>query len=214
MTSTATGDRYRAANQRLVLAAIANKVLASDPATMASTVEALSRYVTTDFDVTEIVSLAQNLRGMDMENDLYTAMEPTTSEYINETWYERLDETAWKEMMSRVDQGSPPTEEDEVDQATGTVLASAGDGGSASGRTHEGLQACCRSIRYAFGHGGGAQRHPACRDWRAKRPTRFRSWAIRPMRATPAAATIKTPWWCTMTAAKATPPRRSRRRSA
>ena len=34
-------------------------------ATMASTVEALSRYVTTDFDVTEIVSLAQNLRGMD-----------------------------------------------------------------------------------------------------------------------------------------------------
>lgn len=126
------GDRYRAANQRLVLAAIANKVLASDPATMASTVEALSRYVTTDFDVTEIVSLAQNLRGMDMENDLYTAMEPTTSEYINETWYERLDETAWKEMMSRVDQGSPPTEEDEVDQAAGTVLASAGDGGSAS----------------------------------------------------------------------------------
>ena len=32
------GDRYRAANQRLVLSAIAKKVLASDPATMASTV--------------------------------------------------------------------------------------------------------------------------------------------------------------------------------
>ena len=73
---------------------------------------------------------------MDVENDLYSAMEPTTSEYINETWYERLDETAWKEMMSRVDQGlaadgggrggcRPP----------GTVLASAGDGGSASSKS-------------------------------------------------------------------------------
>ena len=129
------GDRYRAANQRLVLAAIAKKILASDPATMVSTVEALSRYITTDFDVTEIVALAQNMRGIDVENDIYSAMEPTTSEYINETWYEHLDETAWKEMMSRVDQGLPPTEEDEVDAATGTVLASAGDGGSASSKS-------------------------------------------------------------------------------
>ena len=107
-TTTATANRYRAANQRLVLAAIAKKILASDPATMVSTVEALSRYITTDFDVTEIVALAQNMRGIDVENDIYSAMEPTTSEYINETWYEHLDETAWKEMMSRVDQGCRP----------------------------------------------------------------------------------------------------------
>lgn len=127
------GDRYRAANQRLVMAAIAKKVLSSDPATMVSTVEALSQYVTTDFEVSEIVGLAQNLRGIDVDEDIYSAMEPTTSEYINSTWYEHLDEAAWREMMSRVDQGLPPTEEDEIDQATGTVLASAGDGGSSAG---------------------------------------------------------------------------------
>ena len=126
------GDRYRAANQRLVMAAIAKKILASDPATMVSTVEALSRYVTTDFDVSEIVGLAQNMRGMDTATDIYTAMEPTTSEYKNNTWYEHLDKAAWQKMMQRVDQGLSPTEEDEVDAATGTVLASAGDGGTAS----------------------------------------------------------------------------------
>ena len=126
------GDRYRAANQRLVLAAIAKKILSSDPATIASTVEALSHYVTTDFEVSEIVSLAQDMRGMDTSSDIYTAMEPTTSEYINNTWYEKLDKTAWQKMMQRVDQGLPPTEEDEVDSATGAVLASTGDGGTSS----------------------------------------------------------------------------------
>ena len=123
------GDRFRAANQRLVLAAIAKKILASDPATMVSTVEALSRYVTTDFDVAEIVSLAQSMRGMDVSTDFYTAMEPTTSEYVNNTWYEHLDKTAWQKMMERMKQGLSPTEEDEIDAATGTILATAGVGG-------------------------------------------------------------------------------------
>ena len=36
------GDRYRAANQRLVLGAIAKKILSTDPATMANTISALS----------------------------------------------------------------------------------------------------------------------------------------------------------------------------
>ncbi len=132
------GDRYRAANQRLVLTAIAKKVLSSDPATMVSTIEALSRYVTTDFDVSEIISLAQNLRGLDTSTDFYTAMEPTTSEYVNETWYEHLDKTEWQKMMQRVEAGLAPVEEDEIDEATGTVLATAGDGGTSSSSSSSG----------------------------------------------------------------------------
>lgn len=121
------GDRYRAANQRLVLSAIAKKILSSDPVTMVNTVNALSKYITTDFDLSEIVSLANNMRGMDTQASIYSAMEPTTSKYENSTWYEFVDETAWKTMMSRVDQGLPPTTEDEVDARSGTVLASTGD---------------------------------------------------------------------------------------
>lgn len=122
------GDSYRAANQRLVLAAIAKKLLSSDVATMANTISSLSGYVTTDLGITDIIGIAQTMQGLDPDNDIYSAMEPTTSEYINDIWYEITDVEAWKKMMNRVDQGLPPTEEDVIDEASGTVLASTGSG--------------------------------------------------------------------------------------
>ncbi len=134
------GDRYRAANQRLVLGAIAKKILQSDVATMASTIEALSQYVTTDFKIADILALANSLQGLDPAKDIYSAMEPTESEYRNETWYEKLDVEAWNTMMNRVKEGLPPTEEDQVDELNGTVLASAGDGAGGAGDNETGVQ--------------------------------------------------------------------------
>ena len=122
------GDSYRAANQRLVLAAIARKLLAADVATMASTVQALSQYVTTDLEITDIIGIAQAMQGLDPATDIYSGMEPTTSEYIGGIWYEINDAEAWKTMMERVDQGLPPTDQDVVDEASGTILASTGSG--------------------------------------------------------------------------------------
>ncbi len=124
------GDRFRAANQRLVLSAIAKKVLESDAATMVNTVAALSKHVTTDFEISGILSVAQSMRGLNPEQDVYTAMEPTTASYVNGGWYEYLDVPAWEAMMARVDQGLPPTEGDVVDEASGTVLATTGNGGT------------------------------------------------------------------------------------
>ena len=109
------GDRYRAANQREVIRAVAQKVLKSDPATIASTVSTMASYVRTDMDVASIVSLALQFVGMNPETDIYTGMEPTTARYINATWFELCDTTAWRKMMRRVDQGLPPTEEGDVD---------------------------------------------------------------------------------------------------
>lgn len=134
------GDRYRAANQRLVLAAIAKKILASDVATMASTIETLSQYITTDFKIGDILALANSMKDIDPATDIYSAMEPTESEYRNDTWYEKLDKQAWSTMMNRVKQGLPPTEEDEVDELNGTVLASVGDGAGAAGDSEAGVQ--------------------------------------------------------------------------
>ncbi len=135
------GDRYRAANQRLGLGAIAKKILSSDVATMASTIEALSQYVTTDFKIADILALANSLQGLDPSKDIYSAMEPTISEYRNETWYEQLDVEAWNTMMNRVKQGLPPTETDQVDELNGTVLASAGDGAGGTSDQETGVQA-------------------------------------------------------------------------
>ena len=122
------GDSFRAANQRLVLSAIAKKLLAADVATMAGTVQALSQYVTTDLEISDIIGLAQAMQGLDPSTDIYSAMEPTTSQYINNIWYEINDVDEWKKMMARVDQGLPPTDQDVVDEASGTILASTGSG--------------------------------------------------------------------------------------
>ncbi len=108
MTSTATATATASgADQRLVLGAIAKKILSTDPATMANTISALSQYITTDFEVGDIAALATSMQGIDPSKDIYSAMEPTISEYKNDTWYEQLDVAAWNTMMG---EGLPPTE--------------------------------------------------------------------------------------------------------
>ena len=128
-----SGDSYRAANQRLVVSAILEKLLQSDAPTMLGTVQALTQYVTTDMSVGEILTLANSMRGIDMASGFYTAMNPTTSAYVDDIWWEMMDTAAWRTMMKRIDQGLPPLAEDAIDPATGIAFASAGAGGQRSG---------------------------------------------------------------------------------
>lgn len=126
------GDAIRAANQRLVLSAIMKKVMNSDVATITNTVSTLAEYVTTDYSVTGLIGLAQSMMGIDVSNNVYTAAVPTTSVYEDNLWWEVLDEAAWEEMMDRVKQGLSPTEETQIDEASGATMSSAGSGGSAN----------------------------------------------------------------------------------
>lgn len=151
------GDTYRAANQRMVLGAIMEKVLNSDPVTMASTIEALSQYVVTDFSLADIIKLATSMVGMDMNRDFYTAMEPTTSALINEVWYEKVIQSEWDAMMDRVRQGLPPTEEDVVHES-GTVLATSGSGSSHTDLIEKAQRSGTVSVKNGTGKAGlGAQ---------------------------------------------------------
>ena len=68
--------------------------------------------------------------GIDVSNNVYTAAVPTTSVYENDIWWEEVDVSAWEEMMDRVKQGLSPTEETQIDEATGATMSSAGGGGS------------------------------------------------------------------------------------
>lgn len=129
------GDAIRAANQRTMISAIMKKLMSSDIATLTNTVSTLAQYITTDYSVSGILGLAQSMVGIDTDNNVYSAAVPTESVYENNVWYEKLQKTAWDKMMSRVKQGLSPTEEDVVDKASGTVMASSGSGGSGSGDT-------------------------------------------------------------------------------
>ena len=120
--SYGAGDYYRMANQRLVLGAIAEKLLASDPVTMASTISAMADYITTDLDMSAIISIATQMRGMDTDEDIYSAANPTTSSYIDSLWYEICDLEDWQEMMARVDAGLTPYEDEARSANTGGTL--------------------------------------------------------------------------------------------
>lgn len=122
------GDIFRAANQRVVLSAVAGKLLKSDALTIANTINSISEAVITDMSIDQIIATAQSMRGLDPSTDIYTATIPSDSEYVGGIWYEVIDRDAMKKMISRVDQGLPPTEEDQVDELTGTVISNSGSG--------------------------------------------------------------------------------------
>ena len=129
------GDLYRAANQRLVLAAIVNKILSSDPVTMAGAINSCAECVNTDLDVTEILSLANSFRGFDSSQKLYSATFPVTSEYSDDIWWDIAQLDEWSTMRERMDEGLAPYSEDIVDSTTGTILATAGDSADESEST-------------------------------------------------------------------------------
>ena len=119
---------YRAANQRMVIGAIVKKVLQlGDLTTMAATVSELANSVTTDFSVTDIVGLVGQFRSFDVDNNMYSGQVPTISEYINNLWYEIVDEDAWNEMMDRVKAGESPYSDASQDFTAG-VAGSIGSG--------------------------------------------------------------------------------------
>lgn len=117
-----SGDYYRMANQRMVMGAIAKKILSSDVVTMANTINAMADYITTDMDVQTIIEVATQMRGMDAENDIYSAMNPTVPAYVNDVWYEYCDLAAWRMMMGRVDAGLPPYEDEQRNLNDGGTL--------------------------------------------------------------------------------------------
>ena len=119
-------DEMRAANQRMVIAAIARELLSADVATIAATVEELSKYVTTTLEINDIIGLAQAFQGIDPSTNIYSAMMPVVSDYHDDLWWEYVDEDKWEKMKERVDAGLPPTETDVVDEVSGVVLATAG----------------------------------------------------------------------------------------
>ncbi len=119
------GDYYRTANQRMVLGAILKKSLSGNPLMLFACMNTGSASVTTDLTGFDLMFLGLRFIGFNMSEDLYSALEPTVSSYENSTWYERVNEEAWSKMMSRVDQGLPPYENESEDPTAGIAAGAA-----------------------------------------------------------------------------------------
>lgn len=120
-----SGDYYRTAVQRMVIGAILEKILSLDTATMTTTISELAESVTTDYTVTELLTLATQFADFDLDTGFYTGMLPTISSYEDGVWYELVDEDAWATMMERVENGESPYA-DESEDITASVLGSVG----------------------------------------------------------------------------------------
>lgn len=104
----ADGDFTRTANQRKLIMALVEKVLALPVTELPGVIEKAAQCVTTDLSVTDIIALAQQFKGGG-DLTIYSAMVPSTTGYIGEISYVFTDEVALKEMMKIVEEGGDPS---------------------------------------------------------------------------------------------------------
>lgn len=107
----ADGDYTRMRHQRMVLGALANKILNNmDVSTIPALMESLADMVHTSLTVQDIVSLVNAMHGMDVD-DMYSANIPSWAgedTYIDGQSYVFVYEDKLREMMERVDTGEDP----------------------------------------------------------------------------------------------------------
>lgn len=102
------GDFTRTANQRKLIEALVDKVLALPVTEMPSVIQAAAQCVTTDMKASDIISLAQQFKdGGDLT--IYSAMLPSITGYVDGVSYVFADEDKLTEMMKVVEEGGDPS---------------------------------------------------------------------------------------------------------
>lgn len=104
----ADGDFTRTENQRKLISALVEKVLAMPVTELPGIIQKAAKCVVTDLSVTDIIGLAQQFKGSgDMTT--YSAMVPSYTGYIGEVSYVFTDQAALKNMMKIVAEGGDPS---------------------------------------------------------------------------------------------------------
>lgn len=138
--ATRAGDFSRAQAQRMIIEAIVEKVLDASPTEIPGIVESLARCVTTDYSVSDLVSLALTFKDSGLT--MYSAACPSYTLNQDGISYVGTQYVEWQDMMRRVDAGLDPNDtEVEIPepQASDTELGAATN--AASPQDYEGLMA-------------------------------------------------------------------------
>ncbi|MEC4294991.1 LCP family protein [Adlercreutzia shanghongiae] len=138
--ATRAGDFSRAQAQRMIIEAIVEKVLDASPTEIPGIVESLARCVTTDYSVSDLVSLALTFKDNGLT--MYSAACPSYTLNQDGVSYVGTQYKEWQDMMRRVDAGLDPNDtETEIPepQASDTELGAATN--AMSPQDYEGLMA-------------------------------------------------------------------------
>lgn len=102
------GDYSRMRHQRIFIQALAKTVLEkTNPTNITQLIDSISGMVATDMSIDQIVSLANEMRGMDT-SEMYSCNVPSTTATVDGISYVIADEQKLAEMMERVDAGLDP----------------------------------------------------------------------------------------------------------
>ncbi len=126
------GDFTRTYNQRLLVAAIVEKVLSLSITEMPTVIEAAAQCVTTDLTITDIIALAYEFKEADGELTIYSAMVPSTTGTVNGISYVFTDEETLAEMMEVVEAGGDPSGFTASPTASTSSSASSSDSSSST----------------------------------------------------------------------------------
>jgi len=103
----AIGDYQRQANQRIMLQAMAKKILNADPVTIVNTVSSICMVTASNYSISDIVALALSLQGM-QETDIYTYSIPSEITAIDDISYVVADTTATRQLFQNLENGIFP----------------------------------------------------------------------------------------------------------
>ena len=126
------GDYTRTAHQRQLVEAIANKVLSLPVPELPGGIEAAAQCVTTDLSVTDIINLAQMFADDDGDMTIYSAVMPSTAEYVTGISYVFADTDELTEMMEVIDEGGDPSTLDETASASSSSSSGSNSSDTAS----------------------------------------------------------------------------------
>ena len=127
----ADSDYTRMRHQRTFIKALLSQVLSSgDPVKIASIINSVADMVVTDLSVSDAISLASQMLGLNAESGIYTAYVPSTPETIGDQSYVIADDDALAEMMKLIDQGKDPSKLN--DKTDAEADKEAGEGESSS----------------------------------------------------------------------------------
>lgn len=102
------GDFQRAENQRILVQALADTILSLPPTELPGAVQSLASCISTDYDINELITLAQTFQQAE-HYYFYSAMVPSTTQTIDGVSYTITLEDEWTDMMQMVDTGQDPS---------------------------------------------------------------------------------------------------------
>lgn len=102
----AMGDYQRTLNQRNLLKAIAKEVLAQDVTQLPGLIESLSKCVETNMGVDRLISVAMNMKGMDVDA-MQSAQLPIGASTIDGSWEAIMYQDVFEVMDQNFVNGSP-----------------------------------------------------------------------------------------------------------